>query len=159
MSQEQLVQIIIDAYDARQETKEYFEFFLNPDVEKLFDRFRKDVQKEFNRTKWGRSKARVIVIKRQVKNFESLNPGLEAVMDMLFFTLSNLCLVDSYAQLTPALQNYISALVTHIKELAEKHETVSQTMEQLIEMQSDTIFTRHVRNILKLSIENGLSEV
>ena len=67
MSQEQLVQIIIDAYDARQETKEYFEFFLNPDVEKLFDKFRKDVMKEFNRTKWGRSKARVIVIKRQVK--------------------------------------------------------------------------------------------
>lgn len=159
MSQEQLVQIIIDAYEARPEIKEYFEFFLNPDVEKLFEKFRKEIVKELHRTKWGQSKARVMVIKRHVKNFESLNPGPEAVMKMLLFTLRNTCIVDSFAQLTPALQNYILALVARIKEIAEKYETVSQTMETLIEMQSDTIFTRHVRNILKRGIEEGLNKL
>ncbi len=159
MSQEQLVQIIIDAYESRPEIKEYFEFFLNPDVEKLFEKFRKEIVKELHRTKWGLSKARVMVIKRHVKNFESMNPGPEAVMDMLFFTLNNTCIVDSFAQLTPALQNYILTLVARIKELADKYETVSQTMEQLIAMQSDTIFTRHVRNILKLGIEDSSNKV
>ena len=31
MSREQLLDIILNVYDARKEAREYFEFFLNPD--------------------------------------------------------------------------------------------------------------------------------
>ena len=69
MNREQLEQIILDAYDARTEIKEYFEFFLNPDVGKLLDKHKARLVKELNRTRWGRSKARVTILKLSVKYF------------------------------------------------------------------------------------------
>ena len=40
LERHQLEQMVLDAYAARKETKEYFEFFLNPDVEKLTENIR-----------------------------------------------------------------------------------------------------------------------
>lgn len=62
MSREQLEQIILDAYDAKREIKDYFEFFLNPDVNKLLDKQLAIVAKELSRVKWGTSRARVSII-------------------------------------------------------------------------------------------------
>ena len=37
MEAPQLREMILEAYSARKEIKEYFEFFLNPDIEHLLD--------------------------------------------------------------------------------------------------------------------------
>lgn len=79
----QLVEVIIDAYQARPEIKEYFEYYLNPDVEKLHDKYHKIVVREFSRSKWHRSKARVSVINKALKLFRSFSPGAEWECRML----------------------------------------------------------------------------
>lgn len=75
----QLTQIILDIYDCNKSAKDYLEFFINPDVEKLRDRFDRAVTKELSRSKWGRSKARISLIRRLLKDFQSFQPGAEAV--------------------------------------------------------------------------------
>ena len=51
MDRGQLVDIILDLYSNRPEAKEYFEFFLNPDIEKLREKVITKAQKEIMRTK------------------------------------------------------------------------------------------------------------
>ena len=38
LTRNQLEQMILDAYDAKKEIKEYFDFYVNPDVEKLTEK-------------------------------------------------------------------------------------------------------------------------
>lgn len=96
MTTDQLRAIILDAYDARTEFKDYFEFFLNPDVDRLLEKYRTKIVKEVYRTKWGKSKARVSVLKKAVKEFIGYRPGPEAVLDMLFLTLHLLGTAERY---------------------------------------------------------------
>ena len=58
MSHEEIVQIVMDAYAARREVKEYFDFFLNPDIDKLRDKTLARIDREITRGKHGRSTAR-----------------------------------------------------------------------------------------------------
>lgn len=154
MSHEQLEQIILDAYDARADIKEYFEFFLNPDIEKLIEKHKKKVAKELLRTKWGSSKARVSVIKQCVKNFIGFNPGVEAVLDMLFLTLEMMCLTERHVDLTPTQDRYVTALGHQILKTADAHEIVAQTMERLQNFISMGAYTYKIKRLLKESIED-----
>ena len=45
MDKEQLIELILEVYAARKDAKEYFEFFLNPDVGKLLDKYELAVSK------------------------------------------------------------------------------------------------------------------
>lgn len=90
MEAPQLREMILEAYSARKEIKEYFEFFLNPDIEHLLDKYQTIILKELRRTKRGSySKARISFIRKQIKEFSSFQPGYEALLDIRFFTLAN----------------------------------------------------------------------
>lgn len=148
MTADQLRQIILDAYDARPETKEYFEFFLNPDVEKLMEKFVKAFSKELNRMGWSTSKARVSVLKRIIKDFESLDPGPDAVMDMLFRALQLMSMLEYNVNLTPVQEKFIGALAQKILTEAERLQIMSQTIERLQrELQQETV-TRAFRSMV-----------
>ncbi len=155
MTHEQLVQIVLDAYDARKETKEYFKFFLNPDIEKITEQHKNLIVKELNRTKWGASKARVSVIRRAVKDFESLNPGTDAVMDMYFLTLQYICVAERHLNFTAIQKNYISALSKQIVKYADSHEIVAQTMPRLQNILDNNMFTHRARYLIKSGIEES----
>jgi len=155
MTHEQLVQIVLDAYDARKETKEYFEFFLNPDIDKIIEQHKRLIVKELNRTKWGASKARVSIIRRAVKDFESLNPGTDAVMDMYFLTLQYLCIAERHINFTPVQENYISTLSKQIVKYADSHEIMAQTMPRLQNIIGNNMFTHRIRHLIQSSIEES----
>ena len=53
LTRNQLEQMILDAYDAKKEIKEYFDFYVNPDVEKLTEKFKVAISSEFARNKRG----------------------------------------------------------------------------------------------------------
>lgn len=128
MSREQLEQIILDAYDARKETKEYFEFFLNPDVKKLLEDFQKAVVKEFQRSKWGDCMARVTKVKRMIKDFVGLNPGIEAVLDMYFSTLAIMGLAARRYYLSQPQKNLACNITKEIIKIGDTHEIMSDIM-------------------------------
>lgn len=89
MTRQQLIEIILNAYSARKATKEYFEFFLNPDVDAKLDEMRQKVLKEVTRSKRGhQSKFRVSVIKNIIKDFESLDPGPAYVLKLMLFSFN-----------------------------------------------------------------------
>lgn len=90
MSREQLIDIILNAYDARKEFKEYFEFFLNPDVGAMMSKVELEIMKECRKSKHSYAKFKITNIKNTIKNFQGLNPGVEHVSDMMLVTIFHL---------------------------------------------------------------------
>ncbi|MDE6367743.1 MAG: hypothetical protein K2K94_00725 [Muribaculaceae bacterium] len=82
LSREQIVDVVLTAYSSNKAIKDYFDFFTVPDVEKLYERFVRELTKEIMRGKYHQSTARISRIKKSIKNFESFNPGVERVRDL-----------------------------------------------------------------------------
>lgn len=152
MTNEQLIQIILDSYDANPEFKEYYEYFLNPDERKLIEKHDNVVSKELGKSKWNYSKARVTVIKNAVKKFIGYNPGPEAVMNMLFLTLRRLGLAERCVDFKTSHLNYIIALVKQIIKYGEEHEMALQTAQRLQEEINYPYYTQY----FKQHIQEGL---
>ncbi|MDE5572865.1 MAG: hypothetical protein K2I94_03825 [Muribaculaceae bacterium] len=120
MDRQQLVDIILDIYTARSEAKEYFEFFINPDIDKLTDRVIDKAKKEIARVKRGSySRLRISKIKVLDKYFASFNPGPDRILDMKF-RLFNLCVLQSFhSYYPPALLKSVSNMLPDLIKYAD----------------------------------------
>lgn len=152
MSADQLRDIILDAYDARTEFKEYFEFFLNPDTGRLIEKHRNRLVKELNRTHWGRSKARVSVIKKAVKEFIGFRPDPEAVLDMMFLTLHLIGTTERYINIIDTHVKYIKALTLQIIDYADDNEMASEAIDRIGNMLNSGIYSDYFVRIVRESI-------
>ena len=63
LSADELVDVILEAYDARKQTKEYFEYYLNPDEKAQVAKINELIAKEFYPLR-GKRKCRVSGIKK-----------------------------------------------------------------------------------------------
>lgn len=84
----QLRELILDIYSARKEAKEYLEFFLNPDVAKLTEKYQKAIDKEMNRVHKRLVSPRITRIKKMLKEFDSFGTGAESELELRFFALT-----------------------------------------------------------------------
>lgn len=73
MSQEELLQTLLEAYDARKETRDYFEYWLNPDEAKAYDNALKSLDKQFFNSKdRPLRKVSATACKKIISDFSSL---------------------------------------------------------------------------------------
>lgn len=154
MSQEQIAQIVLDAYDANPEFKEYFDFFLEPDAEKLLEKHEKVIMKELSKIKWGYSKARTTVLKKAVKKFMGFNPGEEAILDMLFMTLNRLGITERYVNFKAPLMKYVVFITKQIIQYAELHQAVAETMARLQSEIDTTMYTVYFKRHITEGIQS-----
>lgn len=127
-SKEQLIEVVLDLYESRKEVKEYFNFFLNPDSKKLFEKYQKAVDKEFARSKWGRSKARISVIKKLIKEFCSFHPDTE-YKDMLYRAIIRLALqYEQHNNFSDTLYNGIDYIVGEYLAFADSNEALDMAL-------------------------------
>ncbi len=152
MSAEQLRQMILDAYAARPEIKEYFEFFLNPDVEKLLSSQLRVVDRELARIKWGRSRARVTVLKKCIKNVMSLKPGPETDMRMLYNVLIRIAGINGYVDLTPAQENFSVWLAQEILALGDREQMADKAHRMLDDFIADGTYRLAFRRFVAQNI-------
>ena len=131
LSAPQLVEIILDAYQARPEIKEYFEYFLNPDVNKLIEKHNKIIDKEYGRSKWRHSKARVSVLNKAVKTFESFAPGSEAIIEVLIREVIVAGVTENTLDFTDAQFNRVIKLVDRILSLSEEAGVLAGSLAKL----------------------------
>lgn len=156
LSQAQLIDIITDAYCARPEFKEYFEFFLNPDVDKLFEKYEKIITKELNRTKWGQSKARVSVFKKLLKEFAGFNPGPEPVFNFKMRVLRRIGLTEKFVDLTPTQIKYIGTLVGEIITFSNENQMADRAIAYIQSDIDNPIFTNLIRRTLAEALRQAL---
>lgn len=159
LDKEQLIQLVLDAYDSRKETKEYFEFFLNPDVEKLRDKFEIEIAKELNKYKrGGYSKARISFLKKLIKDFVAFQPGYEAHLELLFYTLNYAMLTELHLYFTETLERGVASLIKQIVELADRNGIISQTLDRLYYLfNNEHTGSRYFRQYLAGELQNVLN--
>lgn len=87
LDRDQLIQLILGLYSTRKEAKAYFDFFLNPDVDKLYETYSKAIEKELSRYKRYKSTARISRIRANIKEFTSFDPGVEVVVNLMIYTI------------------------------------------------------------------------
>lgn len=132
MEKDQLVELILEAYSARKETKEYLEFFMNPDVGKLQAKYEIAISKELNRVRrGGYCKARISHIKSLVREFSSFQPGFEAEMDLLFYTLCYAMAAESHLHFPETLMRGVASLVRMLMDMADTNLVVDKTVMHL----------------------------
>ncbi len=164
MEKDQLVQLILDAYSARKETKEYLEFYMDPDVAKLKAKYEATISKELNRIRRGNyCKARISYIKNQIKEFSSFQPGFQPVMDLMFYTLRFAMMTESYLHFPETLMRGMSSLVKMIVDLADLNLMADKALSDITNLLSDPqagsrYFRRYLKDELDLHmISAGLS--
>lgn len=130
MSSDQLIEVILDAYGARKEIKAYFDFFINPDVAKLKEKYFNAIQKELKRSKHGYCKARVSSINKLFKEFESFAPGNDAIADMYTLTISYVMRLDRSQYLSDTQYNWLSKTIERALVFADANECMDSMLEQ-----------------------------
>lgn len=152
MSHEQLEEIIMEAYSRRPEIKEYFEFFLNPDVRKLFEKYMKVVEKELGRVKWRMSKARVTVMKRAVSTFISFGPPPEDILEFMRTVLASLGTVDRHLDLTPSQERYVEFLTRQMLAYGDEMRMADVALGKLAAVTGDVALSRRFKRLVSDAI-------
>lgn len=155
LSREQLIDVILTAYSANKSIKEYFDFFCNPDVDKLYDKYLYTIAKEISRNKHHYSTARISRIKKTLKEFQALNPGVEIVRALRLQTAFLLIDAYNYYTFSYPLVNGTLTILNDTIAFADKNLIVDSTIEAIMEMLNDKDNlegTKHFRKFLAANL-------
>lgn len=84
LSKEQVIEQVLGLYDTCKPAKEYFEYFLNPDEQGKFEKYKDIIVNEFfTNTLIGIGKLRFSVAKKAIADFRSLSPSPELLGDLM----------------------------------------------------------------------------
>ncbi|MCM1448832.1 MAG: DUF6155 family protein [Clostridiales bacterium] len=155
MTAGQLVEVILDAYAARPAIKEYFEYFLNPDVEKVFDKQMRIIVKETNRSKYHSSKARVSIINKAIKEFTMHGPDDEMLVRFLYTAVHNLAVAEMMLEFSDTHWSLVSKIVSQALTVADSAGFSDKLLVQLTKLASEDSkigtrwFKRHVKDTVE----------
>lgn len=138
MTHDQIVQVVLDAYAARKEVREYFDFFLDPDIDRLTERTLARIDRELSRAKHGRSTARITVIRRAIRDFASYDPGPVYVRDLMVRTLRAIAARERFVYFKEAFEKGTRRLIDDILAYADSHALVDTTLAMLSELAADS---------------------
>ena len=152
---EQLIQLILDVYSARKDAKAYFDFFVNPDVETLIEKYKKALFKEMNRGKYRDSKARISKIKQLLKEFASYGIDIEYQIQLALYVIDLSLEVERRLYYSKTLYNGMQAILQDVLTMADKAAVFEETITQINKILSGNKGTRHYVNFLKRALEES----
>lgn len=139
LTKEQLVEVMLELYDARKEAREYMEYYVNPDENKMFEKYSAIIQKEFFPQK-GRAKGRTSVCKKAIKDFKSLHPSPRLIAEIGF-------------SLPETIMRYAKTSRFHLRE-SQENTLLTSFKESLEYMYTNDLldyFTRRIDELIKKS--------
>jgi hypothetical protein len=124
LSKEQIIEQVLDLYDANKSVKEFYKFYLNPEREKeLMEKYKKIIVNEFQPASRSHyPKGRYSVAKKAIADFKSLRPSPELVAELMLALVENACICASTyggfpeSFFTSITSNFESALIFLKKE-------------------------------------------
>lgn len=153
---EQLAQLILDLYTSRKETREYLEFFMNPDIVKLTDKYHTAINHELMRGSWRRSKARISTLKNLVKDFESFGVDAEQVIDMRAYVLTQVMLVESIRDLPPTFEKSMPLYVEQTLAYGDAHALFDYTVEKITAVINHPQGSNYYKRMYSKALDNWL---
>lgn len=156
MSAPQLVEVILDAYGARNEIRDYFEYFLEPDPDKLYEKYRLAIDRELQRVKRNMLKARTSNVNAAIKNFDSFSPGSDYSIKLRLHALDSLRSATWAHYFSASHVNLATRLTTELLRLSDRAESFGPMYDLLnaIADPSTRCVAREFRDAVTSAIDN-----
>ena len=147
MSEDQLRELVLDLYGARKDIKEYLDFFIDPDVPALTEKYVKLIAKEINRVKRGYLAARWLHIRRYLKEYESFGPGADKVMELMIAVLNSAVNLERRYYVKPTFINGTVKLASDLLKYGDRHLLFDTAVKAVTDAAASASFA--LRNPLK----------
>lgn len=155
LTKEQLIDLTLDAYAARREVKDFYDFFLKPDAQALQDKYLKIIEREIFRSKYQRMKCRVSVVKKALKDFASFDPGTEWVVETKVKSLLYLLQAVGAWYYTETIARFASALLTDIIITADRAAILNRFLPILITKIDSLRGADYIKHQLREILDNA----
>ena len=136
LDKDQLTALILDAYSARKEIKAYLDFFVDPDVDALYDKYALSIHREMSRGKYSRSTARMSRVRADIKEFASFGVEPETVIDLMCYALRTGLLVKKIKFTKKPFDKALVTIGNDILKLGDKEgifTTARQKLDQALD--------------------------
>lgn len=140
-SNEQLLEVILNVYDASKEAHDYLEFFLNPDAERLLEKKTDIIARELSRVRRGYSKARISVVRKAVRDFRSYGVGADYVFRMMLAAVRMLAGQNRYARYTDTLAKGTLTMTADFLAFADSAGMAGEALSRLGQLCADESFS------------------
>ena len=128
LDREQLIGIILDNYSLRKDAKAYFDFFINPDIDKLTEKYSLLIEKEMLRGKYTKSTARLSRVRTHIREYASFGVPPESVQELMIYTLKLGLDVERRKYVSQTFTSGIIRLATDILTYGDKNSIFDSTM-------------------------------
>lgn len=116
MSKEEVINIVMELYDARKEARDYLDYYINPNESKELEKFKKIVLKEFDDNISHDPQCRFSVCRKALSDFKKLSPSADMLAEAMVFYVERVyefsfCAGDLWEQYyDSAINNFRSTL-------------------------------------------------
>lgn len=153
LDQDQLRNLIVEVYNAKLPAKTFLDFYLDPDVNALIEKYQKNILKELSRVKYGRCIARITRLQKYIKEFECFATGSEDALGLRLFVLRNLIAVSRYRELSPTLLRGVAKFIQQTVAYADKNMIFDSAFSGLKETIESTDGSRRFKSYIRTIIE------
>lgn len=116
MSKEEVIDVMMELYDARKEARDYFDYYVNPNESSELEKFKKIVLKEFDDDISRDPQCRFSVCRKALSDFKKLSPSADTLAEAMVFYIERVyefsfCAGDLWEQYyDSAISNFRSTL-------------------------------------------------
>ena len=117
----QIIEMVMELYDARKEAREYLDYYINPNESSELEKFKKIVLKEFDDNVCRNPQCRFSVCRKALSDFKKLAPSADTLAEAMVFYIERVyefsfCSGDLWEQYyDSAINNFRSTLKFLIK--------------------------------------------
>lgn len=97
MSKEEVINTVMELYDARKEAREYLDYYINPNESNELEKFKKIVLKEFDDDISRDPQCRFSVCRKALSDFKKLSPSTETLAEAMVYYVERVCEFSFYA--------------------------------------------------------------
>lgn len=90
LDKKQIIEMVLDLYDARKEAKEYLEYYLNPNEKIKLKEYKEIILDEFNASDF-KCKCRFSVCRKAISDFKKLHPSPSNLADLMLYLVECAC--------------------------------------------------------------------
>lgn len=138
LSKEEIINVVLELYDARKEAKEWLGFFINPNEDREVEKYKKIIRNEFFPDR-GEGKCRFSVCRKAISDFKKLKPSPDKLADLMIFYIEvgvqmTIQYGDMWEQYYTALENNFDKAVVFIAQngLTDQYKTrIEKLMESV----------------------------
>ena len=91
LSKEQVIEVMLELYDAWKDAKKYLEFYLAPDSNAELEKCKKAIRQEFFPTRGFSEKPSFTKCQKVISDFQKLKPEPTCIADLMLFYIEQGC--------------------------------------------------------------------